>query len=391
MMMVIVNSMLAFLITTFFLRLSVDQSSACNLISSGLIFSRYVAFGFLVYMISIGGEYYVSFGVFVFVLALVYSCQSSSGIPFAASNLVTATVAVKSNSGLFLVSFFSIIVAFLWTLSWICNFESIMYNSGGDDMMGIVVFLLILSFYWTHQVILNTVYVTVVGTVGSWWFDPISANSCCSAAVCDSCLRASTFSFGSICFGSLLEAIIRVCRSMADNDDEDGALLACLFQCILLCLEDIIDYFNKWAYVYVGLYGYSYLEAGKRVLQLFTSRGCTTIITNNLVGWALILITLEIALLTGVSGYLINCFLLIVSYNFGHNFGGCTDEWAVFCTGFIFGAIGSFVVFNTVVESAVNTIIVCFAESPAEFQSNHPKLCNNMREAWGQMYPDDFS
>lgn len=40
----------------------------------------------------------------------------------------------------------------------------------------------------------------------------------------------------------------------------------------------IIEYLNKWAYVYVGLYGYSYLEAGRNVITLFENKGWTAIV-----------------------------------------------------------------------------------------------------------------
>ena len=36
----------------------------------------------------------------------------------------------------------------------------------------------------------------------------------------------------------------------------------------------------------------------------------------------------------------------------------------------------------SVVGSAVNTVIVCFAEAPAEFEQNHPVLSLEMRGAW---------
>jgi hypothetical protein len=32
------------------------------------------------------------------------------------------------------------------------------------------------------------------------------------------------------------------------------------------------QYFNKWAFVYVGLYGFSFMESGKNVMALFHSR-----------------------------------------------------------------------------------------------------------------------
>jgi hypothetical protein len=41
----------------------------------------------------------------------------------------------------------------------------------------------------------------------------------------------------------------------------------------------------------------------------------------------------------------------------------------------------------SVIASAVNAVLVLFAEKPMEFQSNHPELSRKMREVWSQIYP----
>lgn len=43
-----------------------------------------------------------------------------------------------------------------------------------------------------------------------------------------------------------------------------------------------------------------------------------------------------------------------------------------------------------IVASATDTVIVCFAESPNDFQSNHPLLSQEMLNAWRQIYPNEF-
>ena len=60
-----------------------------------------------------------------------------------------------------------------------------------------------------------------------------------------------------------------------------------------------MEYFNKWAFVYVGLYGYDYRTAGKNVFNLFKSRGWTSILSHNLVQRCLWLISICIGLITG--------------------------------------------------------------------------------------------
>jgi len=226
----------------------------------------------------------------------------------------------------------------------------------------------------------NVVHVTVAGTVGTWWFEPRTASSCCSRGVRDSWLRAMTFSFGSICFGSLLVAIIQAIKSLIHQMREQGdGIVACLAECLLGCIESLVEYFNTWAFTYVGLYGYSFMEAGKNVMTLFRSRGWTTIITDNLVDSALGMVSFGVGIMTGVV-------ILLVAVGTGIDLGGGAIPFGI---GFLVGAILSLTLFS-VVSSAVNTVIVCYAEAPSEFQSNHPRLSDNMRDSWRQAWPSEF-
>jgi len=59
------------------------------------------------------------------------------------------------------------------------------------------------------------------------------------------------------------------------------------------------------AYVYVGLYGYNYLDAGKNVVTLFKNKGWSFLITDNLMDNLLFMMSLVIGLLTGIVGLLV--------------------------------------------------------------------------------------
>jgi hypothetical protein len=64
-----------------------------------------------------------------------------------------------------------------------------------------------------------------------------------------------------------------------------------LLTCFLFLL------FSK-AFIYVGVYGYPYLTAGKKVMTLFEHRGWTVVINDNLVSNALGLMGFIIAVLS---------------------------------------------------------------------------------------------
>ena len=84
--------------------------------------------------------------------------------------------------------------------------------------------------------------------------------------------RAVTTSFGSICFGSLIEAIIRALSAIVrylQNNNRDNALvyaLLCVLRCILDCIGDIVEYINSYAFVFVALYGDTIFNQQKVVL-----------------------------------------------------------------------------------------------------------------------------
>ena len=220
------------------------------------------------------------FGAIFFAIFLCYARAVWSRIPFASVNLLTACTAIKKNAGVVFVAYFFIALAFGWSLLWavatmgVWNeviiesanplgacillfcftnlFGSILSANGYYfDCLAIFfkmkeqnnvqygyLFLLFLSYFFTHQVIQNSTHVTVAGTVGTWWFTPADGSSCCSSAVTGSLIRTLTTSFGSICFGSLLVAIIQAVRALAQSArNGDNQILFCLAECILSCLE----------------------------------------------------------------------------------------------------------------------------------------------------------
>lgn len=226
---------------------------------------------------------------------------TSFRIPFAAANLCTALTAVQSNMGLTFIAVIMLLLAMVWSLLWFSGLGDAVSTSNGG-----VIFLLLVSYFWVHQVLTNIVHVTTAGTVATWWYVPLEAMSCWSRAIQDSFCRATTYSFGSICFGSLLVAVVQAMRAMVQmaRQNDDMKILLCILECILAMIESIVEYLNKWAYVYVGIYGFSYLEAGKNVIQLFQNKGWGVIITDDLCDRALFLVSLSVGLLTGLVGWI---------------------------------------------------------------------------------------
>lgn len=92
--------------------------------------------------------------------AAYYAYRVWSRIPFAATNLVTAVTAVRANIGLALYAYISLILLFGWSIWWSISTVSTILVLGDCDAdgecqnetSGALIFVFILSFYWTVQV-----------------------------------------------------------------------------------------------------------------------------------------------------------------------------------------------------------------------------------------------
>jgi hypothetical protein len=208
-------------------------------------------------------------------------------------------------------------------------------------------FFLLVSLFWGAMVVKNITHATVAGTVATWWY---SADS--KGATGASLKRSCTTSLGSICLGSLIVAILQALRTMAEEARRNGDVAACCAECILGCLQSLMEYFNRWAFIYVGIYGYKFTDAGKAVFELFRSRGWDAIINDDLVGNALGFAALGIGMLCAFLGYL---FSKVDSGDIP------SADIVMAILGFFFGVSVSMIPLS-VVDSAIATIFVCFAE-----------------------------
>ncbi len=80
-----------------------------------------------------------------------------------------------------------------------------------------------------------------------------------------------------------------MCREVAKR----GGVGAMLGECIIGCLRSLMEYYNRWAFVYVGMYGGSFMTSGKQAMDLFRSRGFTAILNDDLTSQALHFVSLS--------------------------------------------------------------------------------------------------
>lgn len=119
------------------------------------------------------------------------------------------------------------------------------------------------------------------------------------------------------------------------------------------------------------------------MISLFKTRGWETIIADNLVNRLLGIMCLAIGLLTGVCT-LFAAFVVEELESVGSSWIGIG-----FVVGFFIGVVMSSI-FLGLLSSAVDAIIVCYAESPQELHENHHEIAQEMSQTWSEAWGRDM-
>eukprot|EP00304_Pavlova_gyrans_P002454 CAMPEP_0206046614 /NCGR_PEP_ID=MMETSP1466-20131121/19095_1 /ASSEMBLY_ACC=CAM_ASM_001126 /TAXON_ID=44452 /ORGANISM="Pavlova gyrans, Strain CCMP608" /LENGTH=552 /DNA_ID=CAMNT_0053421595 /DNA_START=51 /DNA_END=1707 /DNA_ORIENTATION=- len=299
-------------------------------------------------------------------------------VAFSAVLLSTVASLVQSHPAMLTVALAALVVCVLWIVVWSVAVACTLHaraldvlrpsNGGGDDHVGYgaqggLVFLLVVSFYWTVHVVKNVVHVAVAGTVGSWYFLSPQASADPTKR---SLQRALTTSFGSVCLGSLVVSVIRALRlgaSAMSRRAGPGVVRSCLL-CALGFLDVLVRFFNHYAFTHVALYGKHFTSASRDCWALLVRCGVDVLVQKDMVGSVLAMGCLV--------GGLVNA-LCLGAWARGF-FHGDVHEWLP-TAGLVFmiGA-GAQLLVSSVVESAVSALYVCYAEDPNALATVNPEL-----------------
>uniref|UniRef100_A0A1J3IDE8 Choline transporter-like protein n=1 Tax=Noccaea caerulescens TaxID=107243 RepID=A0A1J3IDE8_NOCCA len=265
------------------------------------------------------------------------------------------------------------VVMLLWMSLWSFGAAGVVASSMGDDEgRWWLLVVLSVSLFWTGAVLCNTVHVIVSGMVFHVLFQcgQQETSSLPPSTLIGSLRYAVTTSFGSICYGSLFTAAIRTLRW----EIRGFRSKICGNECLLCCVdfffhlvETLVRFFNKYAYVQIAVYGKGFNRSARDAWELFQSTGVEALVAYDCSGAVLLMGTIFGGLITG----------------------SCIGIWAwikysdrvimVASTSMLMGMVlvGLGMV---VVESAVTSIYICFAEDPLLIQRWDADFYNEMSE-----------
>lgn len=260
-------------------------------------------------------------------------------------------------------------------------------TSGGTPSYGAVTGLMVFAvfnLYYTTQFITNLFLTTEAGIFGAYYYGGADAKKVAWGAF----KRASTYSFGSIAFGSLIVALLDLLRAIlhviqsyeSQEGNIFGMIVACIAQCCIGCIAWAVEFFNRYAYIEIALYGKAYLPAAKDTWRLFKDRGITALINDCLVNNIWAFGSLAVGAL---------CSLISFGYLKGTNptFIQNSSGLVAVIVGYSF-AIGYFICYSLgygALSSGVSTTFVALAEDPEVLAERDPELFELIRRAYPQV------
>lgn len=262
-----------------------------------------------------------------------------------------------------------------WLVLWSFGVSGVVALNWDSAARWWLLVVLSVSLFWTGAVLCNTVHVIVSGMVFLVLIHGgRGATSMPPKPVVKSLRYAVTTSFGSICYGSLFTAAIRTLRweirGIRSKIGNNECLLCCV-DFLFHLVETLVRFFNKYAYVQIAVNGQGFNRSARDAWELFQSTGVEALVAYDCSGAVLLMGIIFSGLITGT----------------------CTGVWAwykrrdeVVMVGSTAALMGMILVglAVVVVESAVTSIYICFAEDPSLINRWDAEFFNQMSEALHQ-------
>ncbi|KAF8070149.1 plasma-membrane choline transporter-domain-containing protein [Lyophyllum atratum] len=331
-------------------------------------------------------------GAIIFTIIAVLSVLSYFGfrsrIPLASLLLQVVMDVAKHHKSVYVVAFIALFIqaalAVWFTFTAIATYAKYTPGNPGctssscsSGKVAGLIFFETFSFLWTSQVVKNVALATLAGgPFGSWYyFGPRELGEMPKHPTTSAFGRASTLSLGSIAFGSLIVTLLELLKMLLNmarnNANADGhpveACLACCAACFVGIIESMVEYFNRYAYIEIALYGKPYIQAAKDTWRLFKDRGIDALVNDSLVGMTMTWGGYIIGLLSSLFAYLYLRFTA-PSYNAD---GSYTAPVLLFA--FLIGLQCSLTL-SSAIEAGVSTIFVGLAEDPQVLAIRAPEL-----------------
>lgn len=158
-----------------------------------------------------------------------------------------------------------------------------------DNVQVLILIVYVILFAWVTELLRAISQFVVIYVSEVWYFEVRGSKngilSCFKHCSCTEMLKgyfdAVTYHLGSLIFGSLILTFCRVIRWIAaivseaakDSGNQVVRILCCCFTCCVSCLEWILKYTSKFAYMDIAMNSTNYCAGASHAAELILSSG----------------------------------------------------------------------------------------------------------------------
>lgn len=230
---------------------------------------------------------------------------------------------------------------------------------------------------WTGYVFMSVQYTTIAGACADWYFtfETDGERHVKMFAVERSFYRVCRYNFGSMIFGALLIAVVAVMKWIAvyciqqvmaqSPENKVIQLLGACLICVVNCVERLIRFLGKLAYIEIAIYGMNFCtgiySASKRLIK-------------NMVRFSFLSVFAHLMIFMGKVGVVVGTvFICEMIMTQERETTAINPPYAplLFCG---LAAALTVMLIMSVYETAIDTIMMCFLEDESENTGDKPSF-----------------
>ena len=222
----------------------------------------------------------------------------------------------------------------------------------------------------------------LAGVYARYYWDRERIGVPCSSLL-QSFVRAFFFHFGTVAFGSLIIAIVKLIRAILEyierkfkgKEGRCAHCLICCCRCCLFCLEKFLKFLNRNAYIITAIYGTGFITSARRAFKLIISNPLRLLVIDKVCDFLIFLGKVCITAGTGVLAFFFFTGRIAQAEKY-------VPELHYYFVPLLLIIVGTYIIatcFFSVYSMAVDTLFICALEDMRmkDKKANHRMMMPN--------------
>lgn len=237
---------------------------------------------------------------------------------------------------------------------------------GGEKYIIPLEVFILFMFFWLMNFVVALGQMTLAGAFASYYWAVNKPKDIPTMPVLSSFYRAIRYHLGSLAFGSLIIAIIKMIRvaleyidhKLKNSENPVAKFMIKCMKCCFWCLEKFLKFLNRNAYIMIAVYGRSFCPAAKDAFFLILRNVVRAVVLDKVTDYVLFISKLVVTAAVGLGAY----FWFQGKVDFFTEYIPKLNYYLIPVIVVVMGTYVITAVFFSVYTMAVDTLFLCFLE-----------------------------